>query len=371
MPFVHACWEVLLELAPWMVLGLFLAGLLKAAIPEARLARWFGGTGFGPIWKAALLGTPLPLCSCSVLPVAIGLRRQGVSKGATVSFLVATPENGADSILLTYALLGPVMMVVRPVAAIFCAICAGGLAAWTDDGKASTTLPASCCSKGACASDPASSKSTLAAAFRFACVEVFDDLAAWVLVGIVSAGALNTWLPPRALETFGSGLPAMLGLLLVSVPAYVCATASTPIAAALLAAGVSPGTALVFLLAGPATNIGGIVVIRRELGSRAAWAYLAGVCLGALACGLLFDALAARWGWIVLPAVGEHAHALPFGVPEASVAVLGVLACGTLWRKWLARKLQTAKNQEPNERQGVREQGSEIREQPRRASARR
>ena len=353
MEFLNATWSVTLEVAPWLVLGLLLSGLVKIMVPDQLLQRFFGGPGIMPVVRAAILGTPLPLCSCSVLPAAIGLRRQGTSKGATVSFLVATPENGADSIALTYALLGPLMALIRPLAAICCAIAAGGLVTWMDgepavSGTTATPTPGDCCTTDTCCSSNGNggpgNKGRFRSAIRFALVDVFDDIILWIIIGIGAAGLMNALLPPETLATWGSGLPAMLVIMALSIPAYICATASTPIAASFLAAGMSPGTVLVFLLAGPASNLGSIGVLRRELGLRTTLLYLAAVGFGAVVCGLLLDELAHQWGL----AFGAGGHGggewMPQGVALASVVVLGVLTLGTIYRKM--RKPEHAKSKD-------------------------
>jgi hypothetical protein len=176
---------------------------------------------------------------------------------------------------------------------------------------------------------------------RFAFTDVLDDIAGWLFVGFVVAGVAVTLVPPMALAEWGSGLPAMLAMLAVGIPLYVCATASTPIAAALLAAGVSPGTALVFLLVGPASNFASFAVVSRELGRRAAVGYLAGVAGGALAAGLLTDALVAWVGFDVPAQISEAQNLLPAWLEAFSAIVLAALALPPLFRD-LRRRLMPA-----------------------------
>ncbi|MCG8672545.1 MAG: SO_0444 family Cu/Zn efflux transporter, partial [Pseudomonadales bacterium] len=253
-----------LESAPWLLVGLVVAGIIKAWMNEDWLATQLGDHGFGSVFKSALIGTPLPLCSCSVIPVALGVRRAGASKSSTVSFLVATPETGADSIALSYALLGPVMAIVRPVAAISSAVISGMLVAFFDreesvDKQSVATSSDSCCSKKSCCdSEPSDSAlqtepgtlTKLTNGLQFAFTSIFDDFIKWLAIGLVFAALVKTYVPESFLLEWGSGLVAMLVMIVVGIPMYICATASTPIAAALMVAGVSPGTALVFLLAG-------------------------------------------------------------------------------------------------------------------------
>ena len=292
--------EVYLDAAPWLLLGLLAAGLIKEWIPETLLSRWLGGRGLWPVTKAAVIGAPLPLCSCGVLPAALGLHRGGASRGSTVSFLIATPETGADSIAVSYALLGPFMTVVRPIAAILSAIFTGLLAALVPEAKTLEVQAAascgSCCS-GSCstkASPPAQSAlQKTATGVRYAVTDILDDIAPWLAIGIVLAGIVTTLVPPQALSEWGSGLPAMVLMLLIGIPMYICATASTPVAASLLLAGISPGTVLVFLLAGPATNIATLAVVKKELGRGVLIAYLTGITVASIGLGLLTDWIAA------------------------------------------------------------------------------
>ena len=355
MIFLNNLLELSLEAAPWLVLGLVIGGLIKALIPTELLHKHLSGNGLPSIVKAALFGAPLPLCSCGVIPAALGLRRAGASKPATIAFLVSTPETGVDSVSISYALLGPFMAVVRPIAAITSAITAGLLVGKSEENVA-TAMPASeeaqasCCSSKAAKPEPvletsccgskkndeqdkieekkevASSccstkdettdqitmeshpKSFLYKAWDgivYSFVDLFDKVLFWLCIGLVFAAAVKTFVPVTFLAEWGSGLPAMLVMLVVGIPMYVCATASTPIAAGLLLAGVSPGTAMVFLMAGPATNISTLGVIGKELGRRSLIAYLSGVGVVALITGFIVDYLV---GKLSIDVQGQIAH---------------------------------------------------------------
>ena len=303
------------------------------------MARWLGGPGYGPIFKAAIIGTPLPLCSCSVLPAAIGLHRQGASRGATVSFLIATPENGADSIALSYALLGPFMTIARPIAAAVSAIVTGMLArsfTATTPSHAPHKPKESCC-ENTCDNHTDASGDTpllrrLIDAARYAMTDILDDIALWTAAGLVIAATVATVVPPDALSQWGSGLPAMLAMLGVGIPMYICASASTPIAAAMLLAGVSPGTVLVFLLAGPATNFASIAVIRNELGTQTLWVYLLGICVSSIALGLLTDFVVSYAGMDIAAQAGPGGELIPLWLSVTSAAVLTFFAVRPLRR---------------------------------------
>lgn len=340
------------EAAPWLILGVVAAGLVHAFVPDGLLGRWLGGRGDGQsgwaVVKAALIGAPLPLCSCGVLPAAVGLRREGASKAATVSFLIATPETGPDSVAVSYALLGPVMAVVRPIAAVLSAIFAGLLTLVLTRGEADAP-PASdapplseakACCGGSCASAaPASdegakkSADTLVGGLRYAFTDILDDIAVWLAIGLLVAGVLSALVEPLALADIGAGLPAMLAMLAVGVPLYVCATASTPIAAGLIAAGLSPGAALVFLLAGPATNIATLGVVGKDLGPRALAAYLGGIAVSALVMGLGLDALLA-WAEVDIAVQMDQAgESVPDLAKHASALILAPFFVVSLYKE--------------------------------------
>ena len=335
--------ELALLSAPWLLLGLVVAGLIKAFMPVDLVARSLGGSGLGAISRAALIGAPLPLCSCGTLPAAFALRRSGASKGATTSFLIATPETGVDSVALSWVLLGPLLALFRPVAAVVSAIAAGLLVGRTENaaspaipvaaGLAAEAPAASCQAGGCCA--PATAPETTASPWRrfaggmrYAFSDLLDDLSLWLAVGIAAAGAVVTWVPHDLLAAWGSGLPAMLLIMVVSVPMYVCATASTPLAHAMLYAGVSPGTVLVFMLAGPASNLAGLILVHRELGRRALLAYLFGVAGVSVLLGLGLDLAIDMFGLeplISLHGGGDEAE-IPFTLSVLSLLVLVLFA---------------------------------------------
>ncbi len=308
--------ELSAEASPWLLLGLLIAGLMKAWVPTKILSKHLGG-GYKSIIKAALIGAPLPLCSCGVIPVATELRRSGASKSATAAFLVATPETGVDSVSVSYAMLGPIMAIYRPITAIVSAIITGLLvSSIKDDEKASNTAISaadtpikSCCSKkiepetilpvekkSCCASknqpNTAVTSSPLNKTFqgvKYAATQLIDDIIIWLAIGLIFATLVKTFLPAEFLLSYGSGLPAMLMMIVISIPMYICATASTPVAAGFILAGLSPGTALVFMMAGPATNISTLGVIKNEMGTKVLSHYLLGISACAIAFGSLLD----------------------------------------------------------------------------------
>lgn len=307
MNYIENFLELTLEAAPWLIFGLLIGGMMKALLPTQLLEKHLKGRGIASIIKAAILGAPLPLCSCGVIPAALGLRQAGASKPATVSFLVSTPETGVDSISVTYALMGPFMAIARPISALLSAINAGVLVSLFDTKTADTTKhsahqASSCCeSKQAKTAETPSCCGTASATpeqsfirkaingVNYAFTDLLDGIIFWLVVGLLFAAAVKTFLPADFLAQWGQGLPAMLIMVLVGIPMYICATASTPIAAGLILAGVSPGTALVLLLTGPATNISTLGIIGKELGKKSMTYYLLGTVVTALFAGLLVD----------------------------------------------------------------------------------
>lgn len=324
-------WQVWLDTALWLCIGLLVAGAAHVYLRTEHLQRWLADSGPSSVIRAAILGAPLPLCSCGVLPAAIGLRRAGASKEASAAFLISTPETGVDSIAVSYALLGPVYAVLRPIAALLTAFMAGlAVWKWADDEVVATEpeATASCCGSEHQADDAEKNASnpTLIDGLRYAFTDLLSDLAGWLVFGIVLAGVILALVPPNLIAELGQSNWALLIMLLVGVPIYVCAVASTPIAAALLVAGVSPGAVMVFLLAGPATNLGGLALIRNEFGSRFVGCYLAAICIVALAVGWLIDQyFPSQWFAYSAEQVAHHS-----GAPLVSILAAILLAAWLL-----------------------------------------
>ena len=280
-------WTVLGLMAPYLLFGFLMAGLLSVLISPEIVERHLGGSGFLPVAKASLFGVPLPLCSCSVIPVAASLRRHGASRGATTSFLLSTPQTGVDSIIVTYGLLGPVIAVFRPFAAFLTGVIGGLLATWADGDGGGREESAEPCTEACCSGDPG--RGRIARILSYGFVTLPRDIGKDLLVGLAIAGAISAFVPAELLTNVGSGLGAMLAMMLLGIPLYVCASASVPVAAALIAKGISPGAALVFLMTGPATNAAAITTVRRVMGWRTVLIYLGTVAFTALGWGLLLD----------------------------------------------------------------------------------
>jgi uncharacterized membrane protein YraQ (UPF0718 family) len=316
-------WHLLLESSLYIIFGLMVSGLLRVFLNPESVARQLGQGKFKSVFKAAFLGIPLPLCSCGVLPAAVSLRKQGANTGATTAFLISTPESGIDSLAITYALLDPLMTVARPMAA-FTAATAAGIAENTfnppkTEGSVSADLTCpvdGCCDGSDCPPEEHKRHHTLKekilAGFRYALTDVWGDMAGWFLVGILLAGLITTLIPDEILVRYlGGGPSSMFLMLAVGIPLYICATASTPVAAALILKGVSPGAALVFLLAGPATNVTSLTVLWGTLGKRATAIYLAAICLSAVFFGLMVDHAYAFFHLQPQALLGQAAEIMP------------------------------------------------------------
>jgi uncharacterized membrane protein YraQ (UPF0718 family) len=298
MEFAHEFWMILGEMSPWLLLGFAVAGVMSVVIPPDTVERHLGGKGVGQILKASAFGVPLPLCSCGVIPVAASLRRHGAGKGATTAFLISTPQTGVDSIAVTFSLLGPVYAIIRPVVAFISGIVGGVFvdeAAGSEDGDEDLTCTDSCCSPEA--KTMAWWKRMLQHGF----VALPADIGPMLFVGVVIAGAITLLVPEDFFATqmggiLGGSVLGMVIMMALGIPMYVCATASVPIAAALIARGVSPGTALVFLMTGPASNAASLAIIAKVMGRRAALCYLTAVAAVALGSALALDAINTRMG---------------------------------------------------------------------------
>jgi len=297
---IGECWEILVESAPYVLFGFFAAGLLKALIPEEVVVRHLGENSFKSVFKASLFGIPLPLCSCGVIPAAIGLRKQGASKGASAAFLVSVPETGVDSIAITWALLDPIMTLVRPLSAFLTATVTGLLINLLPEETAKAAAPntGDCGCSSSCGGDQSEQPAKppllqrVRAGLAYAFGDLLGDIGKWLLVGIAVAGVISYLVPDDFfIRYLGSEFTSLLIMLVVGIPLYICASASTPIAAALALKGLSPGAALVFLLAGPATNAATLTVVGRYFGQATTAIYLASIAICSLLLGYLVNHL--------------------------------------------------------------------------------
>ncbi|MCC5824386.1 MAG: SO_0444 family Cu/Zn efflux transporter [Phycisphaerales bacterium] len=346
-------WHILLESGVWLVLGLALAGLVHAFVPRSWFTRHLGGRGVVPIAKASLLGIPMPLCSCSVIPVAAGLRRQGAGKGATAAFAISTPQTGEESIPITWALFGPVFALARPIIAVITAFLAG-LAINAADREPRTppekTQPAPPLPEPP---SPPPPPKPLGEKLQTARVHGFGtmlrDLAPWLAWGILAAALIGAAVPEGWIaEHVGTGLWPKVLMLFIGIPIYICATSSTPLAWSLVMAGLSPGAAIVLLLVGPAVNVATMSWVIKDLGVKVLAIYISVIAAVALVAGTIFDAFFAHAMVLAEGAGATHAAGGPWAWAKAIGAVLFLaLLANALYTRFAPKKTASCCAAEP------------------------
>src|SRR5438105_3161877 len=353
---LREAWGILEDASVFLLFGFLLAGALAVLVPGRLLTRLVGTGKIKSVLWGSVLGAPLPLCSCGVLPTALGLRKQGATPGATVAFLVATPETGVDGISLTYALTDPVMTVFRPIAGVATAIAAGLATNLFGAPRSKATKPPLEVAKTPAAGDERCQHAgdpgghdhahshdhhddranslpdrgasrtvvdTTRRIIRYGFIELLDDVSWWLVLGIVLSAVAVVAIPAQLFNgMWGGGIASMVLMLVLSIPLYTCASCSTPMAAALALKGLSPGAVLVFLLAGPATNIGSLVVLLKALGRYAVAAYLFAVVIMTLAAGFALNAIYHAWGLDPRATFGTAAGFVPDLVKEAGAVLL-------------------------------------------------
>jgi uncharacterized membrane protein YraQ (UPF0718 family) len=329
---------LLLDSSIYILGGLLFSGLLSLCLSPEAISKHLGKGPFSSVFKAAFLGIPLPLCSCGVLPAAVSLKKQGANSGATTAFLISTPESGIDSIAVSYALLDPLLTIARPVAAFFTAIFAGvmeNIFHYSKNKQALTLLPiearaggccADCCSLDTGHQDKGLIQKVFSA-MVYAFTDVWADLAGWFFAGLLIAGFITALVPDELIYRFlGGGPTSMLLMLLIGIPLYICATASTPVAAALIMKGVSPGAALVFLLAGPATNMTSLTVLAGILGKKTLMIYLATIAFFSVTFGLVIDQIYLIMNISPQTIIGKASDMLPLWLQIAGAVIIVLIS---------------------------------------------
>ena len=275
--------NVVCEMAPYLLLGFFIAGVLHVFVPQKFYANYLSRSNKLSVVWAALLGVPLPLCSCGVIPTAIGLRNEKASKGAIASFLIATPQTGIDSILATFSLMGLGFAIIRPTAALITGVCGGLLVNRLVHEDDITDESTSSCQ--------VENGNRIWRVLKYAYYDMLRDIGLRLLIGLVVAALIQVAVPDEFFLNFGSQpLLQMLVILVIAVPMYICSTGSIPVAAALMMKGLSPGAALVMLMAGPAVNLASILVVHKSMGRRFTSIYLMTIVGFAVLFGLLLNA---------------------------------------------------------------------------------
>lgn len=340
--FFSTFWELTLEMAPYLLLGFLIAGLLNGLFSKEWLQKQLGKPGWSSSIKAALFGVPLPLCSCGVIPTGVSLHKKGASKGATTSFLISTPQTGIDSILITYGMMGWAYAIVRPIIAFITGIFGGFFVDNFDKSNEEMKDSESC---DDCAVDT-TQQHWFDRIFKYAFVDFLQDISRWLIIGLVLASVISMLVPEQFFEEgiLSEPIVSMLLVLVASIPLYVCATGSVPIAAVLLMKGISPGAAIVFLMAGPATNIATFTVIWNAIGKRMTIIYLASIILGALLFGVIIDYLLPE-AWLsyfsITEMVSEHHHFLPYWLSLGSAVLLTLLIINAEIQRYLPKKIKS------------------------------
>lgn len=272
------------QMSPYLLLGFLIAGILHVYVPGRFYTKYLSSGNRLSVLYAALLGVPLPLCSCGVIPTAIGLKNERASNGAVASFLIATPQTGIDSILATFSVLGLGFALMRPAAALITGVCGGLIVNRLVPGRQSDDTP--------CVVASAQTRNRLFRVFRYACFDMIQDIGARLLIGLIIAALINVAVPDSFFLRFTDRpLVQMLVILVVAVPMYICSTGSIPVAAALIMKGLSPGAAMVMLMAGPAVNMASILVIRKSMGGRFTAVYISTIVVFSILFGLLVNTL--------------------------------------------------------------------------------
>lgn len=313
----------------YILFGLLIAGVLKQLIPDDFISSHLGANKISSVIKATIFGIPMPVCSCSVIPLAKSLQKEGASKGAVQSFLIATPITGADSIMATYSFFGWVFTLYRVITAIIIAIITGILQNYVDkkdtvknfstqepsEDTSVTCCTTSCCSTTAKKQD---SKFSIKESFNYAYNVLFKDIYIGLFIGLIIGGIFTSLLPKELLRPlFEYEFLTYLAILIISLPLYVCATASLPIAAAFLLSGMSSGAVFVFLSAGPATNSITMGVVATMFGKRSLFIYVGVIAVLSIFFGYIFDNV-----FVDLEVFDIHAHTQEFSLLDTLSTVL-------------------------------------------------
>jgi len=328
-------------MSPYLLLGFFFAGVLKVWFPQKWVDKYMGKNNARSVINTALLGIPLPLCSCGVIPTGISFYKNGASKGSSVSFLISTPQTGIDSILVTYSLLGLPFALIRVLVALVTGIFGGIITNLIGKNESSNIqkAPTNCCS-----SSKNGSSNSFIKVFKYGFNKFLMDIAKWLIIGIVIAAFLSTLIPEDFFSVYmNNELLSIITILIASVPLYLCATASVPIAAVLMMKGLSPGAALVLLMAGPATNAATIIIIKKVFGNKTLMSYLGSIISGAVIFGLLINHfLPSEWFQMISSSHLQKQHEL---LPDwlklgSSFVLISLIIYGYIRKKITLKKSQ-------------------------------
>lgn len=339
------------DMSPYLLLGFLIAGILHIVIKKEKIVKYLGGNDFRSVVNAAIIGIPLPLCSCGVIPTGVSFYKEGASKSATVSFLIATPQTGVDSILVTYSMLGLPFAIIRPIIALFSGLL-GGIVTniftkeqvkekqviptfSIDTSKLSMSGSSSCGCDNNCSTENKKSTNKFTEMLNYAFVEFMEDIAKWLIIGLLLATLISVLIPDNFFSQIDNSFLSIGLILLASIPLYICATSSVPLAAVLLLKGLSPGAVLVFLMAGPATNIATLLVLGKSIGKKTTMTYLFSIVFSAVLFGLLIDFFLPKELFFINHIHGGHNHdtMLPFWIQISSTILLTATLINALIKK--------------------------------------
>jgi uncharacterized membrane protein YraQ (UPF0718 family)/copper chaperone CopZ len=327
--------RLIFDMAPWLLLGFLIAGILHVFFPEGKVGKILGKSNTKSVINAALIGVPLPLCSCGVIPAGVSLYKNGASKGSAISFLISTPQTGVDSILVTYSMLGLPLAIIRPVIAFVTGIAGGIITNLVEKPKQGNI------SHVATSANNGKTPNRLFSVLSYAFYYFMKDIAKWLIIGLLIAALIAVLIPDDFLAGYlKNNLLGMVIMLFVSIPVYVCATSSVPIAAVLVAKGLSPGAALVFLMAGPASNAATITVIGKTLGRRTLMVYLTVLAAGALFFGIIVDYLLPQswFSGLLMSGHSGHSHGLlPDWIKTCSGILFVLFLANVYMQKWIKK----------------------------------
>lgn len=347
--FITGLIYILSEMSPYLILGFFFAGLLHLLVPKERVRQYMGNNSLGSVFNASLFGIPLPLCSCGVIPTGLSFYRHGASKASTVSFLISTPQTGVDSIFVTYSMLGLPLAIIRPLVAFVTGLFGGMITKRADPVKEELSAKGN---EEDTDVIPNGFLPRIKEMFRYAFVEFLQDISKWLVAGLLIAALISVVVPDDFFaQKISNDFLGMILILIVSIPVYICATASVPVAAVLILKGLSPGAALVLLMAGPATNAATITMITKVLGKRSLAGYLGAIVTGALTAGLMIDYLLPD-EWFAIPehlGMMTHQHGmLPDWLKLTSgVALILLIINGYILKRINSKKLNKKRMNSP------------------------
>ena len=276
-------WHIIAQFAPYLLLGFVVASFLQYLIPEDFIVKQLGKKGFLSILRSTLWGIPLPLCSFSVIPVASSIKNSGASKGSTIAFLSATPQTGVDSLLATAALLGWPFAIIKLIIAFIAGIISGVLVDFIDTKKENKFIEFDFC--------PLlnKKKNLKENSLKYFFITLPLDLYKPLLIGILIAGFIPNLIQSNLPSYLSDGFYSFLSMTFISLPLYVCAVESIPVAYTFLLKGISLGSILIFLIIGPATNSATILAAMKIIGKKSTFIYIFTLVLIAWFSAYLID----------------------------------------------------------------------------------